>query len=329
MVNFSSIGPSLDGRIKPDLVAPGVGICSGLAEEARNPAGPSCLTGTHADGNSYYMTLSGTSQATAIASGVAGLTREFIREQAGISAPSSSLVKAAMINGARDLGTADIPNAAEGWGEVDLERTVLPMDGSTALDTFFDDRKVLSPGFGLLYSFSVDPSHGMDLTLVWTDEAGSANAAQSQARLVNNLDLVLVDPSGNEWLGNDFAQGFSTTGGTADDVNNVERIRIAPGTFSPGSGNWVVKVLHRGGSDQDFALVMSAVATPTPQPDLAVFDGSILTSSENPLKNDLISIRLAWVNQGTSTTAPFDIILEDTTAQTTLATSSRPALGPG
>ena len=62
---------------------------------------------------------------------------------------------------------------------------------------------------------------------------------------------------------------------------------------------------------------------------MAVFDGSILASSENPLKDDLISIRLAWVNQGTSTTAPFDIILEDTTAQTTLATASRPALGPG
>jgi len=336
VVNFSSLGPSLDGRIKPDVVAPGVGICSGLAEEARNPAGPSCLTGAHADGNSYYMALSGTSQATAIASGVAGLTREFIREQAGVSAPSSSLVKAAMINGARDLGAADIPNPAEGWGEINLERTVMPMDGSTPLDTFFDDRKVLAPGFGLLYSFSIDPSHGVDLTLAWTDEAGSANAAQSQGRLVNNLDLVLVDPDGREWIGNDFSQGFSVpppngggSSGTADAVNNVERIRIAPGTLASGSGNWVVKVLHSGGTDQDFALVMSAVATPTPQPDLAVFDGSIVASSENPLKNDLISIRLAWVNQGTSTTAPFDIILEDTTAQTTLATASRPALGPG
>ncbi len=336
VVNFSSLGPSLDGRIKPDLVAPGVGICSGLAEEARNPAGPSCLSGAHAGGNPYYMSLSGTSQATAIASGVAGLTREFIREQAGVSTPSSSLVKAAMINGARDLGTADIPNAAEGWGEIDLERTVLPMDGATTLDTFFDDRKVLAPGFGLLYSFSIDPSHGMDLTLVWTDEAGSANAAQSESRLVNNLDLVLVDPNGGEWIGNDFSQGFSVpppngggSSGSADDVNNVERIRIAPGTLNSGSGNWVVKVLHRGGTNQDFALVMSAVATPTPQPDLAVFDGSVLVSSENPLKDDLISIRLAWVNQGTSSTAPFDIILEDTTAQTTLATASRPALEPG
>jgi uncharacterized membrane protein len=335
VVNFSSLGPSLDGRIKPDLVAPGVGICSGLAEEAKNPAGPSCLTGTHADGNSYYMSLSGTSQATAIASGVAGLTREFIREQVGVSSPSSALVKAAMINGARDLGTADIPNAAEGWGEVDLERTVLPMDGSTALDTFVDDKKVLSPGFGLLYSFSIDPSHGLDLTLAWTDEAGSAIAPQSQARLVNNLDLVLVAPDGTEWLGNDFSQGYSImpptggSSGTADDLNNVERIRVAPGTLSSGSGNWVIKVLHRGGTDQDFALVMSAVATPTPQPDLAVFDGSILSSSENPLKDDLISIRLAWVNQGTSTAPSYDVMLEDTTTQTVLSTATRPALGPG
>ena len=329
VVNFSSLGPSLDGRIKPDVVAPGVGICSGLAEEAKNPAGPSCLSGTHAGGNAYYMTLSGTSQATAIASGVAGLTREFIREQVGVSSPSSSLVKAALINGARDLGTPDIPNAAEGWGEVNLERTVLPMDGTTALDTFMDDKKLLSPGFGLLYSFSLDPSHGLDITLAWTDEAGSAIAPQSEARLVNNLDLVLVGPDGTEWLGNDFSQGFTTTGGTADDVNNVERIRVAPGVLPAGSADYVLKVLHRGGTQQDFALVMSAVATPTPQPDLAVFDGSILSSSENPLKDDLVSIRLAWVNQGTSTTPSFDILLEDTTTQTVLATATRPALGPG
>ncbi len=329
VVNFSSLGPSLDGRVKPDLVAPGVGICSGLAEEAKNPAGPSCLSGAHAGGNSYYMSLSGTSQATAIASGVAGLTREFIREQVGVSSPSSSLVKAAMINGARDLGAPDIPNAAEGWGEVDLERTVLPMDGSTPLDTFMDDKKTLSPGFGLLYSFSIDPSHGMDLTLAWTDEAGSAIAPQSQARLVNDLDLVLVGPDGTEWLGNDFAQGFTTTGGTSDSVNNVERIRVAPGTLPAGSGEYVIKVLHRGGTEQDFALVMSAVATPTPQPDLAVFEGSILSSSENPLKDDLISIRLAWINQGTSTTPSFDIMLEDTTSQTVLSTATRPALEAG
>ena len=96
-----------------------------------------------------------------------------------------------------------------------------------------------------------------------------------------------------------------------------------------GTANYVLKVLHRGGTQQDFALIMSAVASPTPQADLAVFDGSILPSSENPLKDDLISIRLAWVNQGTSTTPSFDVLLEDLTTQTVLATATRPALAPG
>lgn len=329
VANFSSDGPALDGRIKPDLVAPGVGVCSGLAEEAKFPAGPSCLTGSHATGNSYYMQLSGTSQATAVASGVAALTREFIREQAGVSSPSSSLVKAAMINGAQDLGTPDIPNANEGWGQVDLSRTVLPMDGTTPLNTFFDDNKPLSPGFGLLYSFTLDPSHGIDITLAWSDEAGSANAPQNQPRLVNNMDLILVDPNGVEWIGNHFSSGESTSGGTADDINNVERVRIPAGTLPASQGQWILKVLHRGGTTQDFGLVMSAVATPTPQADLAVFDGSIVPSSVNPLRNDLIAISIAWVNQGTTQSVGFDVLFEDLTTQQTLTTASRNGLQPG
>ena len=191
------------------------------------------------------MTLSGTSQATAIASGVAGLTREFIREQVGVSSPSSSLVKAAMINGARDLGTPDIPNAAEGWGEVDLERTVLPMDGATALDTFMDDKKLLSPGSASSIRSLLTPPMALTLRLLGPTKQ-AAPSHQSEARLVNNLDLVLVGPDGTEWLGNDFSQGFTTTGGTADDVNNVERIRVPRASSHPGMEDYILKVLHRG-----------------------------------------------------------------------------------
>ena len=65
----SSQGPTLDGRIKPDLVAPGEGICSARAEEAKNAIGSVCATGTHSNSRSMYMELSGTSQATAVAGG--------------------------------------------------------------------------------------------------------------------------------------------------------------------------------------------------------------------------------------------------------------------
>lgn len=329
VANFSSMGPTLDGRIKPDVVAPGVGICSGLAEEARFPAGPDCLSGSHGSGNAYYMSLSGTSQATAVASGVTALTREFIREQVGINSPSSALIKAVVINGAEDLGSPDIPNAMEGWGQVDLERTVMPMNGAQPLDTFVGDATTLNPGYSLLYSFDLNPSHGVDITLAWTDVAGSANGPQNNARLVNDLDVTLISPTGGRWHGNVFANGFSITGGTADTVNNVERIRIDAGTLPDVSEGWTVQIDHKEGSSQRFGLVVTAVASPTPQADLNVFNGSIVTSSAEPLRNDLISIRLAWVNQGTSTTPGFDILLEDLTTSETLSTSSRNGLESG
>ena len=328
VANISSQGPSLDGRIKPDIVAPGMNICSGLAEEAKSPAGFGCATGTHADGSSLYISLSGSSHATAIAGGATALVREFLREEMNLNSPSAALIKAVVINGAKDLGAADIPNAAEGWGQIDLERTVLPMDGTTALTTFIDHNKEINAGFGLLYAFNLDPSHGIDLTLVWSDEQGSANAAQSTPRLVNDLDLILIDPSGNEWLGNDFSSGFSTTGGTADSINNVERIKVAPGVLSS-SGQWQVKVVHRGGTSQSFGLVMVADATPNAQSDLATYNGSIVPSSQEPLKNDVITLQLGWINQGTLASDSFHVTLEDLTTNQTLFDADRPGLGAG
>ena len=325
---ISSLGPSLDGRIKPDVVAPGMELCSGRAEEAKYPAGNSCATGTHGNGDSLYMSLSGTSQAAAVAGGVSALTRQFIREEVGLSAPDGALVKAAVINGATDLGVADIPNFVEGWGQVNLERTVLPMDGSTVLDTYFDQNNEINPGYGLLYAFDLDPSNGIDITLAWTDNAGSANAPQSESRLVNDLDLVLVDPSGNEWLGNVFNNGYSQSGGQSDDVNNVERIKIAAGSTS-NTGQWLVKVMHRGGNAQSFGLVMSAKATPVPLADYTTFDGSIATSSTNPLKNDLVTLRISWNNQGTLTAGSMHLILEDLTTQDILYESDTSTLEPG
>ena len=325
---ISSLGPSLDGRIKPDVVAPGMELCSGRAEEAKYPAGNVCATGTHGNGESLYMSVSGSSQAAAVAGGVSALTRQFIREEIGINAPSGSLVKAAVINGAVDLGAADIPNYAEGWGQINLENTVLPMDGSTVLDNYFDHNSEINAGYGLLYAFDLDPSYGIDITLVWADEAGSANAPQTESRLVNDLDLILVDPSGNEWLGNVFSNGFTQSGGQADDVNNVERIKIAAGTFS-NSGQWLVKVMHRGGTSQEFGLVMSTKATPNPMADYTTFDGSIVTSSTNPLKNDLVALRIAWNNQGTINAGAMHVILEDLTTQTVLYEADTSQLGPG
>ena len=326
--SYSSEGPTLDGRIKPDLVAPGDGICSARAEEAISVVGSVCGTGSHSNGRSMYMQLSGTSQATAVAGGSASLAREYLREVAGINKPSASLIKATLINGAEDLGTPNIPNANEGWGQIDLENSLNPTSSGVSLDVFQDDERELQAGFSLIYSFDLDGSKGIDITLAWSDAEASANAAQSESRLLNNLDLILIAPDGTSYLGNYFASGVSITGGTADNLNNIERIRIPAGATTQ-NGDWMVSVEHRGGNSQRYSIVVAADATLIPTADLTVFGNSILPSSSTPLVGDLVSISLAWHNQGTLASGPYRVQFEDVTSGSILYDSNRTSLEGG
>ena len=328
VANFSSLGPSLDGRVKPDVVAPGVAICSGRAEEAAIPVGTSCGSGSHANGNDMYMALSGSSQATAVAGGSVSLIREFIREDVGISTPTAALLKAVTINGALDLGTPNIPNSEEGWGQVSVTGSVMPEYNGFNLNTYHDNSRTLTAGFSTLYQFDLDPTAGIEITLAWTDVAGSANAPQGESRLVNDLDLKLTAPDGTVYKGNVFANGFSTPNGVHDSINNVERIKISPNSVLP-SGKWQLTVNHAGGLDQAYALVVTADATLDEKADLLAFDGSIFPSSESPLQNDLITLRLSWLNQGTSDAGQFKVKLEDLTEGTIVFEGTRQSLDAG
>ena len=127
-----------------------------------------------------------------------------------------------MINGAEDLGALDVPNNQEGWGQLNIENTVMPMDGATQLATYYDDGKTLQPSFGLLYELNLDITHGLEITLAWNDEAGSATSSQSDAKLINDLDLIVFDPDGNQYYGNNFNGGYSVIGVASDTKNNVE-----------------------------------------------------------------------------------------------------------
>ena len=96
---------------------------------------------------------------------------------------------------------ADIPNPSEGWGEIDLEQTIMPMHNGNNLTTFINDGPELNPGYSILYSFDIDPSSGLDATLVWSDKAGSSSSSQSESKLVNDLDLILLPQTAlNTWV---------------------------------------------------------------------------------------------------------------------------------
>ena len=337
----SSSGTTLDGRIKPDIVAPGVMICSARAEEAQYASGSSCSTATHSDGTTpLYMALNGSSMATPVVAGAAAMTRQYLRETEGISEPRSDLIRAILINGAEDLGNPDIPNALEGWGQLDLQQSLYPSGtfnddimGSSegSLNLFYDDSRQLMPGHSFAYTFemSSDAMGGLDITLVWNDREGSAIANQSSPRLVNDLDLKLTAPNGSVYIGNSFSGGFSIMGsGNEDRLNNVERIRLPSGT-SDIIETWTVEVGHAGGYLQDYSLVITASASEVEKADLAVFEGSLTTSIESPLQGDTLLIEAAWGNRASAPTGSYNIEIEDLTTGNIIHTSTRASLNGG
>jgi hypothetical protein len=102
---FSSRGPTPDGRIRPDLVAPGTNV---LSARSHHPAAvyPHIY-------DADYAFYSGSSQATPVASGAAALTRQWYQAQ-GVVTPSAALLRATLIHGAEDLAPGQYGPAITG-----------------------------------------------------------------------------------------------------------------------------------------------------------------------------------------------------------------------
>jgi serine protease AprX len=108
---FSSRGPTGDGRVKPDVVFPGVGIVA--------PRSAGTALGKPLDDR--YTAVSGTSQATPMAAGTAALLLE-ANPRLG---PAD--VKARMVRGARRL--RDEEPTAQGAGRGDSYNTFVAAEG--------------------------------------------------------------------------------------------------------------------------------------------------------------------------------------------------------
>jgi subtilisin-like proprotein convertase family protein len=230
-----SRGPVDDGRRKPDVCTPGMGITS-------------AYTGTCAT-----QSLSGTSMATPTTSGGLVLLRQYFTDgwyptgtktAADARNPSAALMKACLVNGAMEVTGTDplgtltrIPSMDQGWGRTHLENA-LYFSGDTRRTRVWDVRNAngLTTGQQVEYTVNVTANtQPLKVHLVWTDPESTTLAATN---LVNNMDLEVVSPSATLYRGNVFATGQSTTGGTADVLNNVEGFVLN----SPATGNWTIRV---------------------------------------------------------------------------------------
>jgi serine protease AprX len=267
MAAFSSRGPASDGRIKPDVVAPGTWVLSGYSDKFQQQYDSSANPQNSAyqyDGwgyplNRYYKYMGGTSMSNPLVAGGAAVVRDFFSKTYGGMNASAALVKATLVNSAVDMldenndGVNDnanpIPNRHEGWGRVDLN------SATNGRRQFVDGAASLTTGTNATYTYTIaSGSSPFKVTLAWSDPASSTSAVKN---LVNDLDLVVIAPGGTQYLGNVFAGGWSQTGGAADRVNNLENVYVA----SAAAGAWTVVVqgYNVPSGPQPFALVVDGV----------------------------------------------------------------------
>jgi serine protease AprX len=241
MAAFSSRGPTRDQRIKPDVVAPGTFI---LSARSRDAAG----TGWAATGDPLYMYDGGTSMATPLVSGTVALIRQFLQTKASVANPTAALVKALLVNGARDMAgqyvpseAGPIPNFNEGFGRVDVAASIGAAD--TKKLAFFDEGPALATGQTHTHTVAVAAGSTVKVTLVWTDPPGES--------LQNDLDLIVR-------VGNQERHGNMPAGSSDfDRRNNVEQVILqnAPG----GNVDVVVKAFRTALHPQSYALVIREI----------------------------------------------------------------------
>jgi serine protease AprX len=250
MAAFSSRGPAADGRIKPEIVAPGTNI---VAARSKHPkAKPEDSWGSYDDN---YLFMGGTSMSTPITSGAMVLVRQHLLKLLNVSSVSSALLKATVANTAEDLFPGQFgerargqeqptrrPNNHEGWGRVDLEALV-----KNQAISFHEERAGLATNQEKTYSVEASAGRALKVTLAYTDAPAVAAAAKT---LVNDLDLTVTDPSGRVF----YPNGKSGK----DNVNNMEQIDI----LAPVAGAYKISVkganIPQGKNGaQPFALVIS------------------------------------------------------------------------
>jgi hypothetical protein len=270
---FSGRGPTADGRVKPDLVAPGTHV-QGAASQIAGYDGNGVCDLYWPSGQTLYTWSSGTSHSAPAGAGALSLVHTYLAQGMGGTAaavPSPAMLKAYLLNSTRYLNGAyaageTLPSYHQGWGRADLG---MAFDGVSRMR---QDQSALLTASGQVHQVVgvvTDPGQPFRVTLAWTDAPGSTTGAA----WVNDLNLE-VTVGGQTYLGNWFDGPASVVGGIADSRNNVESVFLPPGT----SGSFVVRVIganiagdgvpgNADLTDQDFALV---VYNGTQKPDFAL-----------------------------------------------------------
>ena len=211
----SSRGPASDGRIKPDMSAYGQGQIS-------------------TDPNNTYKSFGGTSAAAPSGAGTFAMLLHAYKDMNAGQEAESGLIKAAVMNTARDLGNAGA-DFKYGWGLY---------NGGRAYNLLKDNRYTtgsVTQGTTTNHSFTIPANVKEARVMVyWMEPEGSTVSAIA---LVNDLDMTVTDGTNTtQPLVLNSAPNATTLDNPAapgiDNLNNVEQVRLT----NPAAGTYTVNV---------------------------------------------------------------------------------------
>jgi len=224
----SSLGPTDDGRIKPDVVGCGVSIYT--------------LT---SDSDTSYGYWSGTSFSTPNVSGSAGLLQQLYKSTHGNTPMRSATLRGLLIHTAEDAGNAG-PDYKFGWGLINIGKAARVISQGL-IDAQTIQERTLSSGGSYSFTVASSGTEPLKVTICWTDPAGTPPVEGTldppDLMLVNDLDLRVTRP-GTTYLPFILNPSSPTTPATTGDNfrDNVEQVLIA----APTPGIYTVTVTHKG-----------------------------------------------------------------------------------
>ncbi len=234
VASFSSSGPVNDGRIKPELVAGGVGVISTYP-------------------NNVYGSDQGTSMSAPTVTGTLALLYQRYRQLHGGLNPSGALIKAVTCNGADDEGNPG-PDFSYGFGRLNGRNAVEMIEKNQ----FFSG--TMSNGGSVNYTIHGVPAgtNQIKIMLYWADAPAAPYATTS---LVNDLDLTVISPDATVHhplildpspanVNNNAVEGI-------DNTNNIEQVVI----YNPPAGDFTINVNGTSvpSSSQDYVVVYQII----------------------------------------------------------------------